>query len=100
VASGPYAYPLPVAGSTVGEVRTRFRDRLDIPPHSQATLDGVDVDDSTVVRAGQVLMFVQRAGEKGAVVAALVRARPIAGSRHPEEGRRVRTSAATLGSAT
>ena len=65
VTSGPYAEQLPVASSSVGEIRARFRDRLDIDPHSVAVLDGRDVDDQTVVRPGQLLMFMHRAGEKG-----------------------------------
>ena len=65
VACGPYAEQLPVARMTVGEIRARFRDRLDIDSRAVAVLDGQDVNDQTVVRAGQVLSFVQRSGEKG-----------------------------------
>lgn len=66
VTSGPYAEQLPVSNLTVREVRARFSDRLDIDPASQATLDGHEVSEDTVVRAGQVLSFLHRAGEKGA----------------------------------
>lgn len=65
VASGPYAEQLPVAGRTVGEIRTRFRDRFDIDPRGHATLNGTDVGDDTVVRPGEVLAFVHKTGEKG-----------------------------------
>jgi hypothetical protein len=65
VMSGPYAEQLPVGNMTVGEIRRRFRDRFDIAPNSQATLDGHEVGDDTVVRAGQVLSFIRHAGEKG-----------------------------------
>ena len=65
VSSGPYAEELPVGNQSVGEIRRRFRDRMDIDPNSQAVLDGHDVDDQTVVRPGQALMFTRRAGEKG-----------------------------------
>ena len=65
VASGPYAEQLPVANMTVGEVRTRFRDRFDIDPRSQAVLAGNEVNDDTRIQPRQVLMFVRRAGEKG-----------------------------------
>jgi hypothetical protein len=65
VSSGPYLEQLPVGDSTVGEVRHRFADRLDIDPNAQAVLDGQPVDDQTRVRAGQALMFTRRAGEKG-----------------------------------
>jgi hypothetical protein len=65
VAHGPYSERLPVSGLTIGEVRARYRDRFDIDPHSQPVLDGRDVDNGTVIRPGQVLVFVRRAGEKG-----------------------------------
>jgi hypothetical protein len=65
VTSGIYAEHLPVANRSVGQIRARFRDRLDIDPQSVAVLDGRDVDDQTIVRPGQVLSFVRRAGEKG-----------------------------------
>ena len=66
VASGPYAERLPISNATVRDIRARFRDRFDIDPRSQTVVDGTDVGDDTVVRAGQVLMFMHRAGEKGA----------------------------------
>ena len=65
VAHGPYAEQLPVGGMSVGEVRARYRDRFDIDPRSQAILDGSPIGDETRVRAGQVLTFIHRAGEKG-----------------------------------
>jgi len=65
VCHGPYCEDLPVGGLTVGSVRERFRDRLDIDPASQAVLDGREVTDGTVVRQGQLLTFIRRAGEKG-----------------------------------
>ena len=67
IASGPYAESLPVAGMTVAQVRERFAARFDIDPASQATIEGADVRDDTVIRAGQVLAFGRRAGEKGAL---------------------------------
>jgi hypothetical protein len=68
VSSGPYAEQLPVANMTVGEIRGRFRDRFDIDPRSQAVLAGNEVGDETIVRPGQLLMFVRRAGEKGCAI--------------------------------
>lgn len=67
VSSGPYAEHLPVSNMTVGEIRRRLRDRLDIDPRSVAVVDGRDVIDDVVVTAGQVLTFMHRAGEKGLV---------------------------------
>jgi len=77
VASGPYAERLPVSNMSVREVRARFSDRFDIDPRSVAVLDGHDVNDATVVRAGQVLMFMHRAGEKGARLDTPTRARAV-----------------------
>jgi hypothetical protein len=65
VTHGPFAEQLPVAEMTVSQVRSRFRDRLDIHPEAMAMLDGSPVDDATTVRAGQTLMFIRQAGEKG-----------------------------------
>ena len=65
VSHGPYAEQLPVGNMTVSEIRSRYRDRFDIDPRSQALLDGNEVGDETTVRPGQHLLFVRRAGEKG-----------------------------------
>jgi hypothetical protein len=65
VCHGPYSERLPVGNLSVGEVRRRFGDRLDIDPGSQAVIDGVEVDDSTMLRGGQLLAFIRKAGEKG-----------------------------------
>jgi hypothetical protein len=65
VTHGPYAEVLPIAEMTVSQVRSRFRDRLDIHPEAMAMLDGNPVDDTTTVRAGQTLMFIRQSGEKG-----------------------------------
>lgn len=65
VASGPYAEELPVAGSTVGEVRKRFSDRFDIDPKSTAVVNGKPADETYVLKSGEHLLFVRHAGEKG-----------------------------------
>lgn len=65
VSHGLHQEHLPVANMTVGQVRTRLADRMDIHPHARAQIDGRDVDDNTVVRPGQNLMFMHQAGEKG-----------------------------------
>lgn len=62
---GLHTEPLPVGNMTVAEIRGRYADRFDIDPQSRAQIDGHIVDDSTVVHAGQILMFVRHAGEKG-----------------------------------
>jgi glutamyl/glutaminyl-tRNA synthetase len=66
VSSGPYAEELPVAGTTVGEVRRKCSDRFDIDAKAQAIINGKDAGEDVVLKAGESLMFVRRAGEKGA----------------------------------
>ena len=65
VAHGRYADQRPVACITVGEVRQRFADRLDLADGVTAILDGTEAADDVRVNAGQVLMFVRHAGVKG-----------------------------------
>lgn len=65
VTHGPYAEELPVAGITVAQIRTRFRDRLDLDPEATAVIDGNDAGEDATLRSGQLLMFMRRAGEKG-----------------------------------
>jgi len=65
VSHWPYCERLPVGDMAVGEIRRRYADRFDIDPESVATVDGNEVVAETIVTAGQTLMFVRRAGEKG-----------------------------------
>jgi hypothetical protein len=65
VSHWPYCERLPVGDMSVAEIRRRYAERFDIDPQSVATVDGHEVDPTTAVTAGQVLMFVRRAGEKG-----------------------------------
>lgn len=65
VSSGPYSEELPVAGTTVGEVRRRFSDRLDIDDQAVSIVNGKTADENHLLSAGESLMFVRHAGEKG-----------------------------------
>jgi hypothetical protein len=65
VIHGTYVEALPVAEMSVAQVRQRFSDLLDIHPEATAVLDGAPADENATVQAGQSLMFVRRAGEKG-----------------------------------
>jgi len=65
VAHGPYSEALPVHGMSVEQIRRCFGDLLDLDPQSTPILDGQEARNDTVVRAGQVLLFTRRAGEKG-----------------------------------
>jgi len=67
VIHGTYVESLPVAEMSVAEVRRRFGDLLDIHPEATAVLDGAPADEDVTVQAGQSLMFVRRAGEKGSL---------------------------------
>ncbi len=64
VTHGLHQEQLPVANMTVGQIRQRLADRFDLGD-GRAQIDGRDVNDDVVVRPGQSLMFVHRAGEKG-----------------------------------
>ena len=68
VSHGPYVEQLPVGGMSVGEVRRRFGDRMDIDPASTAVLNGNVADEDAIVEEGQILVFARRAGEKGVCV--------------------------------
>ena len=65
VSSGPYVEDLPVAGTTVGEVRKKFSDRFDIDAQAVAIVNGVPVGEKYLLNAAESLMFVRHAGEKG-----------------------------------
>ena len=65
VSHWPYSERLPVGNMSVAAIRSRYADRFDIDPQSVATVDGHEASGDTVLRAGQMLMFVRRAGEKG-----------------------------------
>jgi hypothetical protein len=66
VVAGVYAQDMPVAGMTVGEIRARHGQRLDVPPGAVGYIGGAPVGDDTVVRAGQSLSFIRHSGSKGA----------------------------------
>jgi hypothetical protein len=65
VIHGVYAHSLPLAGMTVLQARGELEERMNIDPEALAVIDGVEADDDTVLREGQVLNFVTPAGEKG-----------------------------------
>ncbi len=65
ITSGIHREDLPLGHNSVGEIRRRLRDRLDIDPQATAIIDGHEAGDDVVVRPGQALMFSRRLGEKG-----------------------------------
>lgn len=66
VMNGLHVRPVPRAGQTVGQIRDELEEQMNIDPESMATIDGEAADVDTVLREGQVLLFVKHAGEKGA----------------------------------
>src|SRR5262245_35033060 len=65
VIHGVYAHSLPLTGMTIRQARTELEDRMNIAPDALAVVDGVEANEATVLREGQVLNFVKPAGEKG-----------------------------------
>lgn len=65
VAHGPYMESIPVADTTVAQIRERFSDRFDIHPESRPFVDGEPVRDDYALQAGEVLQFMRHSGVKG-----------------------------------
>lgn len=65
ISSGGQREVLPLAGMTVGEVRRRFADRLNIGAEAQAMIGTQNVADDVVLQGNQQLFFRRAAGEKG-----------------------------------
>jgi hypothetical protein len=65
VIHGVYAHSLPLAGMTVAQARTELEDRMNISPEALAVVDGIETEEDSVLREGQVLNFLTPAGEKG-----------------------------------
>lgn len=54
-----------LAGKTVGELRSMFAGGLDIPGDAVAKIGAEEVGPDRVVMAGESLVFVKKAGDKG-----------------------------------
>lgn len=65
VINGIYSHSLPIAGMSVGEARREFQELIGIDTESMPVVNGIQVDDDTVLREGQVLHFIRPAGEMG-----------------------------------
>lgn len=57
----------PLAGKTVGDVRRGFRDAFNLSSELCAWVNGVETDDATVLRNGDVLKFNRKVGKKGGI---------------------------------
>ncbi len=62
---GVHALEANLAGRTVSDVRQALRQALNISPQAVAVVDGLEVEESFSLLAGQQLEFVRLAGEKG-----------------------------------
>lgn len=65
VGSGGYNENLPVAGKTVGEIRKKFKTRMEIDDAAVPVINGKDAKEDSVVEVGAKLQFIHKAGEKG-----------------------------------
>ena len=63
---GVNSLTLDLAGQTVGAIRDRVEDVLNLGANEEARVNGLPATDETVVQEGQTLEFVKVAGEKGA----------------------------------
>ena len=54
-----------LTGMTVGEVRERFEDSLNIPEGATATVNGIPVEDEQVLVNGEEVLFAKPLGQKG-----------------------------------
>jgi hypothetical protein len=54
-----------LTGMTVGEVRERFEDALNIPDGATATVNGIPVEDEQVLVNGEEVLFAKPLGQKG-----------------------------------
>ena len=61
----PYNENLPVAGLTVGQIRRKFKTRLEIGDEAVPVVNGTDGTEDTVCSAGCKLQFIHKSGEKG-----------------------------------
>lgn len=63
--NGQYMEKLPIAGLTVGAVRTKYKSTYNIHDQSVSIINKKQVDDQTVINEGQTLTFIHKSGEKG-----------------------------------
>jgi hypothetical protein len=56
---------LDLEGKTVGYVKTKLKEVLNIPSDANALIGGVEVGDEIVIEGNQTLEFIKEAGIKG-----------------------------------
>lgn len=65
LSSGQYLEKKPIGGMTVKAVREKYKSEFNIHDMSVSIINKKQVDDNTVVQAGQKLTFIHKSGEKG-----------------------------------
>lgn len=65
VSCGASSSNYPVVGKTVGYVKAIYKEILNISEDSNGIVNGDDSSDSYVLRSGDILEFVRKAGSKG-----------------------------------
>jgi len=65
VSCGASSSNYPVVGKTVSFVKATYREILNIETDSKSVVNGEEVKDSYVLKSGDQLEFVRKAGEKG-----------------------------------
>jgi len=65
VSCGASSSNYPVVGRSVGFVKSTYKEILNIDPASEGIVNGVKVADSYVMKSGDNLEFVRKAGVKG-----------------------------------
>lgn len=56
---------LSLTGLTVGQVRERFADSLNIPDAATVTVNGISVSEEQVIVDGEEVLFAKPLGQKG-----------------------------------
>lgn len=65
VLNGASDYSLPLVGKTVGWVREKYGEALNIPKDAQAIIEAKQVSDDHVIIAGSQLEWMRELGRKG-----------------------------------
>lgn len=65
ISGGSPPITMPLAGKTVKYVYKMFKTPLNIAAAARALIGGREVDDSYILKGGETLEFVRKAGRKG-----------------------------------
>jgi hypothetical protein len=65
VSCGAASSNYPVVGKSAGYVKATYREILNIETDAKAIVNGSEVNDSCILKSGDTLEFVRKAGVKG-----------------------------------